>query len=234
MKNALSPIANLVDSDEDFRWGFDAIKPVGQPQAWIEDWDAVSPGFDISETEAGMALAYEIPRIGDVPVGQILATHSLFTKLYWHTTLAMVSSVSGEDKAREIAARVGSDVGLPAWNPMQPGSPNMELGEIAWRLDASSLLSGSWNKSYTWADDEKVVTASTNDFLKPPTGMEATQDLYQITMAKAFEGCLSTSPGLLSASHSAPADGERPARNLRMWTYIQDVIDALPDEWERP
>jgi len=232
MKNALSPIAHSVDSNEDFRWGFDIIKPVGQPQAWIEDWDAVSPGFEITEEEAGSALAYEIPRIGDVPVGQILATHSLFTKLYWHITLAMVSSVSGEEKAREIASKVGAAVGLPTWNSQQPGSSNMQLGEIAWRLDASSLLSGSWNKSYTWADDEKVVTASTNDFLKPPKGMEATEKLYEITMAKAFEGCRLTSPGLLSASHNGPAKGDRPARSLRVWTYTQGVIDALPVGWD--
>ena len=231
MKNQISPIRYPAGSAMSFRWGFDIFQPVGTPQAWIHDWDAPAPGFGVTEEQAVGALSYETLNLGDIRADEIFAAHSLFTKLYWHTTVATVEAISGQEKATAAVAAVGQVVGERTWGLVQKVfGDKVPLEKIAWHQDAMHLLTGTGNKAYAWCDDEKVVVTSTNYFLQPPTGLEATTK-YSLGFDDAdVEASMTVIPGLLSMRAEIPADSDGSARLMHIWTYDKKVLEAVPAE----
>ena len=216
-----SPTAVALDGAHvDDRWGFDLLAPDGAPRAWIQDWDQPAPGFGVSEEEAGIALAYEIPETSAVSGDVVLATHSLFTKLYWHTTMGVIEAESDPEAAINIARRVGATLGQRRWEDLQSAKgrrPGLE--QIAWHLDAHHLASGSFNKVYTWWDGVKVVSCARDEAVWPPTGLEATAHYWRAMMEAETAGSMNAEDDLLAAVFVDHNDAGEVARLVHVWTY---------------
>ena len=229
-----SPTAVALDGTHvDDRWGFDLLAPDGAPRAWIQDWDQPAPGFGVSEGEAGTALAYEIPDASAISADVQLATHSLFTKLYWHTTMGVIEAASGSDEATNIARRVGTVLGQRRWEDLQSAKgrrPSLE--EIAWHLDAHHLSSGSFNKVYTWWDGVKVVSCARDQAVWPPTGLEATASYWRAMLEAETAGSMNVEEDLLAAAFFENDDSGQVARLFYVWTYdvaaMSGAVAAIP------
>jgi len=260
MKNQLTEIPYPTSAEEEYRWGFDLYPPVGTPRAWIVDWDGAAPGFSVSESDADRVLTYQNGTdLNDITVDEIFAAHSMFTKQHWHSTVAAIESVCGAEDTASIATELGRLLGIRTWELAQSKfGENVSIERTAWHQDIAHLLSGCGNQAYAWFDDEKMVVARTNCFLRPPDGMEATATYCRDFDDAHIEAYMAVESDLLIASigcccqvkvDSIPdGDGTRVqlrdarmgeiptsesmdgGRAIHLWTYSRDVISNLPDD----
>jgi hypothetical protein len=257
MKNQLTPIQYPTTMDETFRWGFDIHPPKGVPRAWVTDWDAVGPGFNVSEDQSAKVLALTPgSRFGDISIDDVTAAQSLFTKRFLHTTFKLIAEVCGTEESLEIARLMGDALGTRTWDLAQAKfGKEVSLPMTAFHQDVAHLLSGCGNSAYAWVDDEKMVCSRTNCFMRAPDGFTGTAsycrsfDDAHIIAYMAVERDLLIVPigcccslgtehlenGQVSLTDRVqdpiPHDNPKaPGRAIHMWTYSKDVVNDLSDD----
>ena len=256
MKNVLSPIAYPTSEEEAWRWGFDMFPPISTAHAWVEDWEAAAPGFNVDETRAREVLARRHDTdLNSLSVDDLFAAQSLFTKELWHTTMSATAAEMGEQETRGVATALGHSLGLRTWELAQAKfGVRAPLSDLAWHQDIAHLLSGTGNSAYAWFDDEKLVISRSNCFLRPPNGFEATatftRDFDDAHIAAYMEveddlliapiGCCCQLTVSESEDGSAVEirDGRTDSkarslpggRSIHVWTYEKSVIEGMRPE----
>lgn len=234
MKYRASPVAYPTSKEDEVLWGFDILKPVGVPKAWIHDWSSAFVGFQMPMQTLEEFLSV-IGKVQDdlskFTVDELYALSCLNNRIETYERLEKMEKIMGKEKTLQIQRELGKSRGNLGWMNTQAryGSP-VPLDKIAFFQDLAHLLYGPNMQTNTWFDDEKVVCSRTSCTFAPPAGRES-YAVYCLElcggMTNAYMEC---EPTLLSARLVDIGEDGKGRRCVHVWTYKPEVFEKVPKE----
>jgi hypothetical protein len=247
MKYRPSPIAYPTTEEDEILWGFDILKPVGIPKAWIHDWSSAGVGFGKPLKEVADLIELLRSRVSNADLTEFspddtASLLSFFYKQDFHELYELMEEDVGLEKTLGILQKFGSSRGKRGWmaTQMQWGTP-VPLDKIAFFQDYAHYMHGPNMQPNTWFDDVKVVCSRTDCSLGPPTNMRKNAVLCAHMCGGMTDSYMEVDPTLLTAMLVDVGNEKWESRCVHIWTYestvfndiSQEFIDNIPDSTKK-
>ena len=237
MKYRPSPVAYPTTDEDALLWGFDILKPVGMPKAWIHDWSSVGSGFanplnKISDLIGVLTTNTANVDLTDFSPDDLASILSFFYKQDMFELYELLAKNFGLEKTLEVLREFGSMKGKIGWSSigMQWGKP-VPLDKIAFFQDYAHSMMGPNMQANTWFDDVKAVGSRTDCTFGPPAD-KRNKSVYCTNYCGGMtDAYMSVDPTLLTARLINVGDKRWKGRCLHLWTYEPTVFNDIPQEF---
>ena len=238
MKYRPSPVAYPTTEEDGKLWGFDILKPVGMPKAWIHDWSSFGSGFGKPLKKVTDLPGLITPKISNADLREfspddMASILSFFYKLDFHELYELMEKSIGLEKTLEILQQFGSMRGKMGWTNMSMiwGKP-LPLDKIALFQDFAHAMYGPNMQANTWFDDVKVVGSRTDCTFGPPANKRRKNAVYCTNYCGGMtDAYMEVDPTLLTARLIDVGDKKWKGRCLHLWTYEPSVFNDIPQEF---